>query len=332
MVEKKIKKTLSENKESIFGFFLGNVEGDIHRSIIFNEKMCPENIVENIIKALCSFTTESNIAKYATIELSRTKLTFVTYGDVVYILSHNIPKKATFLELIENLSELFQIKSRGKFFSSDPQQFFVGASAAFPKIMDEFFEEVKDTQKRLIENQEQKALKEKEKIEERKKIQKDKEEEQKKEQEKLENMVAEFFGEAKDEKKEKVVLEDETAIKAFKDASSGLQNSFSGIEHLIIVKHDEKVANIFFHDGKIEESFVEKTLQIIQMYLSQVLDLMKSDIPEENVIELPMDKKLVFTPMDEKHFLYIIAKSNVDLVLLIPVFTRIAKKLSLHFK
>ncbi|MCK4896828.1 MAG: hypothetical protein KAS47_08465, partial [Candidatus Heimdallarchaeota archaeon] len=140
-------KTLSEYSNLIFGFFLGDKEGNILKESVFNPDNCPQQILSNVLKAFCTFAEDTQISNKGTIELTKSKISFIKIQDITYVLNHNLPDKLIAETLIEQLSEIFEEKSKTRFYSGD-QRVFSGASAVFNKTTEEIFGDVISFQKR----------------------------------------------------------------------------------------------------------------------------------------------------------------------------------------
>ncbi|MHA1687707.1 MAG: hypothetical protein ACTSYD_15130, partial [Candidatus Heimdallarchaeaceae archaeon] len=92
---------IKENADAIYGVFLGNKYGVIYKEQVFNEQYCPLSILTNIINALCSFIEETHISDHATLQLSRTRVSFKKYKDAVFIIVHNISNTSKVFSLLE---------------------------------------------------------------------------------------------------------------------------------------------------------------------------------------------------------------------------------------
>ncbi|MHA1346094.1 MAG: hypothetical protein ACTSVO_02760 [Candidatus Heimdallarchaeaceae archaeon] len=318
-----IAQTLSDYSNLIFGFFLGDKEGNILKESVFNPDNCPQQILTNVLKAFCTFAEDTQISNKGTIELTKSKISFIKIQDITYVLNHNLPDKVIAETLIEQLSEVFEEKSKTKFYSSDPQRVFSGASAVFNKTTEKIFGEVISFQKRK---------------------------EQKKEAVSLElelvdvsinydeiAFLPQIVGERKDAQKIPKKLSSEgTKITKEESESSNDQklsavtfnilNSISGIEHLVFVEHDAETADLFYQNGKLDEDFVNKTLQICEKFLSDILEMLNDESLEKS-IDVTESYQIIFVLLNETNFFYAIAKKNVDAVLMSPVFERIAKRI-----
>jgi predicted regulator of Ras-like GTPase activity (Roadblock/LC7/MglB family) len=301
-----IKNILLSNAASIYGFFLGNSDGEILKERVFNDEFCPQLILKNVVKAICSFAEETKISNHGTIVLSRSSITFNKYLDIVFVLNHRISDTKEVKTLLKTIIEFFEEKSRSKFYSRNQSEVFSGASSAFEKVVDDLFKDVRAEQDKL-------------------------------KQKRQEIAAATKKGSSSEEelsittKEEILPLKEKSAGKGQKEVLTNLtyslRHSFKGISHLIIVEHDSTNAKVYFHDGELTEHYVDGTMEVIQKYLEDIIAIMK-DENLKNVIEIAEDYKLTFTPMDADHFLYIIAKKEVNLVLLSPILRRISSRIN----
>ena len=308
---------MAQHAPSIYGFFLGNKEGLILKEYIFNPEYCHKEILSNVVNAICSFAEDTRISDQGMIELSQSKISFVKIQDITYVLIHGLPDKKTADFLIDQISEIFEKKSRAKFHSDDPVQVFAGASAVFNSTVGELFSSV-------IEH-----------------IHKNKEKESIGFDLELVNIPLDFDEQIilpnelikptdkMDFSKQKVkqaTEEDFSKEEKLNSITFNILNSLPGIEHLVFVEHDEELSDLFFQNGKKSENLVNKTLTICEKYLSNILELME-DESIENAIEVTEKYQIIFVPLNEKNFMYAIATKSVDPVLLNPVFERISKRI-----
>ncbi|MHA1954615.1 MAG: hypothetical protein ACW96U_11795, partial [Candidatus Heimdallarchaeaceae archaeon] len=121
----------------------------IYKERIFNDELCHEQILANIVKAICSFAEETQVSDNGTIELSKSKISFVKIQDITYVLVHGLEEKKIADKLIGDISSIFEDKSRAKFHSEDPKQVFAGASAVFAEVVEELFKAVIEHNERL---------------------------------------------------------------------------------------------------------------------------------------------------------------------------------------
>ena len=296
---------------------MGNKEGLILKEYIFNPEYCHKEILSNIVNAICSFAENTNISDQGMIELSKSKISFVKIQDITYVLIHGLSEKEIADTLIEQISEVFEKRSRAKFHSEDPVQVFAGASAVFNSTVGELFTSV-------IEH-----------------MHKDKEKESIgldlelvdvpldfDEQIILPNEIIKTRDETEPSKEKTLETADEDLSKEDKlnSITFNILNSLPGIEHLVFVEHDEEESNLFFQNGKKSENLVNKTLTICEKYLSNILELME-DESVENAIEVTEKYQIIFVPLNEKNFMYAIATKSVDPVMLNPVFERISRRI-----
>lgn len=320
-----VNETLSEYSGLIFGFFLGDKEGNILKENVFNPDVCPQQILVNVVKAFCTFAEDTQISKKGTIELSKSKISFIKIRDITYVLNHNLPDKIIAESLIEQLSEVFEERSKSKFYSGDPQRVFSGASAVFGRTVNEIFTDVISFQKQR--SQEKNAVSVEfelvdvsinyDEIAFLPQITGDKKEIKappSSSNKKIDN-------EDKDQKEVETSQDEKLGAVTF-----NILNTIAGIEHLVFVEHDNEKANLFYHNGKLEEKFVNKTLKICEKFLSDVLEMM-TDESLENSIDVTDQYQIIFVYLDDSNFFYAIAKKNVDAVLMSPVFERIAKRI-----
>ena len=314
-----ITKTLSEYSNLIFGFFLGDKEGKILKENVFNPDNCPQQILSNVLKAFCTFAEDTQISNKGTIELTKSKISFIKIQDITYVLNHNLPDKTIAETLIEQLSKIFEEKSKTKFYSGDPQSVFSGASAVFNQTTEEIFSEVISFQKRKDKEKEAVSL----------------------ELELVDVSInyeeiaflPQIIGEKKapkklaSEKTKKTEEESESSIEQKLSAVTfNILNSIGGIEHLVFVEHDNETASLFYQNGKLDENFVNKTLKICEKFLSDILEMLNDESLEKS-IDVTESYQIIFVLLDKSNFFYAITKKNVDAVLMSPVFERIAKRI-----
>ena len=301
-----IKNILLSNAALIYGFFLGNSDGEILKERVFNDEFCPQLILKNVVKAICSFAEETKISNHGTIVLSRSSITFNKYLDIVFVLNHRISDTKEVKTLLKIIIEFFEEKSRSKFYSKNQSEVFSGASSAFEKVVDDLFKDVRAEQDKLKQKRQEIAVATK----------------------KESSSEEELFTSTKEEI---LPLKEKSAGKGQKEVLTNLayslRHSFKGISHLIIVEHDSTNAKVYFHDGELTEHYVDGTMKVIQKYLEDIIAIMK-DENLKNILEIAEDYKLAFTPMDADHFLYIIAKKEVNLVLLSPILRRISSRIN----
>jgi len=269
------------------------------------------------VNAICSFAEDTKISDQGMIELSKSKISFVKIKDITYVLIHGLPDKKTADSLIEQISAIFEKRSRAKFHSEDPVQVFAGASAVFTSTVGELFVSV-------IEHMHK--SKEKESIGfdlELVNVPLDFDE-----QIILPNEIIKTKDktEPSEKKSPKAVDEESSTEEKLNSITFNILNSLPGIEHLVFVEHEEEQSNLFFQNGKKSENLVNKTLTICEKYLSNILELME-DESVENAIEVTEKYQIIFVPLNEKNFMYAIATKSVDPVLLNPVFERISKRI-----
>ncbi len=318
-----ITQTLSEYSNLIFGFFLGDKEGKILKENVFNPDNCPQQILSNVLKAFCTFAEDTQISNKGTIELTKSKISFIKIQDITYVLNHNLPDKLIAETLIEQLSEVFVEKSKTKFYSGDPQSVFSGASAVFNQTVEEIFGDVVSFQKRKEQEKEAVSL----------------------EIELVDSSInydeiaflPQIIGEKIDEQeatkkiaskgKKKTKEESESSkVQKLNAVTFNILNSISGIEHLVFVEHDGKNTALFYQNGKLDEGFVNKTLKICEKFLSDILEMLNDESLEKS-IDVTESYQIVFVLLNESNFFYAIAKRNVDAVLMSPVFERVAKRI-----
>ena len=315
-------KTLSEYSNLVFGFFLGDKEGNILKESVFNPDNCPQQILKSVLKAFCTFAEDTQISNKGTIELTKSKISFIKIQDITYVLNHNLPDKTIAETLIKQISEIFEEKSKTKFYSSD-QSVFSGASAVFNQTTEEIFADVISLQKRKEQEKEAVSL----------------------ELELVDVSInydeiaflPQIIGEKKDTQEAPKKLASKGIKKTEEESESSKEqklsaitfnilNSISGIEHLVFVEHDTESAGLFYQNGKLDETFVNKTLQICEKFLSDILDMLNDESLEKS-IDVTESHQIIFVLLNENNFFYAIAKKNVDAVLMSPVFERIAKRI-----
>lgn len=306
IMSQQISSIINEYSDTIYGFFLGDKKGNLLKEEVFTSEYCTPMVLKNIAKALCSFATETNISDYGTIKLSKSKISFSRFGDIVYVLNHNIEKKETIRALLSDLATVFEERSRAKFFARSDKELFSGASAIFRKIVPDLFAPVLEYIKRA-----------KEEKEKQKKLEEDRKKKTKESK--------------KTEETRKIAL-DENQEKAIKKLLISLKTSFKDIEHVVLMKKKEEKVELFYAEGELTKGLVNETVRVINKYRSEVIDLLKDEDIAKNIIELTADYQLVFTDVDGQHFLYIIAKKTLDLVIMSSIFIRIANRISDELK
>ncbi len=305
---------VSENVADIYGFFLGNKDGIIYKETIFKKEKCPLDILTNVVKAICSFTEETKISDYGTIELSHSQISFRKIQDITYVLSHGINKRQTANRVIGLLAEEFEVRSRAKFHSSDPKQVFSGASAVYNQTIEMLFEPI------FKAPPSDKAEEKKKKHYPQLDLELD-----------LVNVPISFDDLMLDTSQSSKIKEEKPVEPLTKDqmlsaVTFNILNSISGIDHLVFVEHNQEKAEIFFHSGHLEESFIKKTLLICEKYLNNIMKIMK-DEEMENSIQITDKYQIIFVPIDESNFIYAVGTKEVDAVLMEPVFERIASRI-----
>lgn len=300
---------------------MGNKNGDIYKESIFKETLCPIDILTNVVKAICSFTEETKISDYGTIELSNSKISFRKIQDITYVLSHKIEKRKDANEVIGRIAEEFEERSRAKFYSSDPEQVFSGASAVYNQTVEMLFEPILKAP--------QSKKEDKSRLKNYPKLDFDLE---------LSNIPLSFDDlmidttitndevKSKEVKESKTKEEPLTKDQMLSAVTFNILNSIAGIDHLVFVEHNEEGTNIFFQSGHLEEDFIKKTLVICEKYLENIIKIM-NDEDMENSIEITAKHQIIFVPIDDRNFIYAVGTKAVDAVLMKPVFERIAKRI-----
>ncbi|MHA1408532.1 MAG: hypothetical protein ACTSSG_14295, partial [Candidatus Heimdallarchaeaceae archaeon] len=288
---------------------------------------CPLEILSNIVKAICTFAEETQVSNQGMIELSNSNISFIKIQDITYVLVHGLAKKKEADILIKKVSEVFESKSRAKFHSDDPKQVFSGASSVFSTTVNEIFSDVIEVQSKLVKENEFESKSTGKEFEDFElisvPIQFD-------ELELITLPKKEKSDKKKDQAKQKGDSEDKINQMSQKQklqaVTYNILNTIDGIEHLVFVSHKNNKANLFFENGKISTNLVDKTLQICEKFLEEIVRLMNND-ESENAIDVTETYQIIFVPLDEQNFMYAIAKKIVDPVLLQPVFERIAKRI-----
>lgn len=314
--------TISEYSNLIFGFFLGDKEGNILKESVFNPDICPQPILINVLKAFSTFAEDTQISKNGTIELTKSKISFIKIQDITYVLNHNLPDKKIAETLIEQLADIFEEKSKTKFYSGDPDRVFSGASAVFNKLVEEIFKDVKTVQKRKEQEKDAVSLELElldvsinyDEIAFLPQITVEKKDKQSK-------IKKENVKEDQSKKKDESSKEEKLSAVTF-----NILNSIGGIEHLVFVEHDQEKAKIFYQNGKLEESFINKTLQICEKFIDDILEMLNDESLEQS-IDVTDKYQIIFVLLDENNFFYAVANRNIDAVLMSPVFERIAKRI-----
>ncbi|MCG3221896.1 MAG: hypothetical protein H7641_11005 [Candidatus Heimdallarchaeota archaeon] len=292
----------------------------IYKERIFNDELCHEQILANIVKAICSFANETQISDNGTIELSKSKISFVKIQDITYVLVHGLKEKQIADKLIGDISSIFEEKSRAKFHSEDPRQVFAGASAVFAEIVEELFKVVIEHYDRLKAERDSMPTPISEVLVDMELIDMPMQYDEialvaktMKKKEKTDKKDAEVKGEVSQEQKLSAV-------------TFNILNSMEGIEHLVFVEHKENNTILRFQNGKLSEKIVNKTLGICQKFLEEILKIMK-DEDSENAIEVSEKYQIIFVPLNEDNFMYAVATKVADPVLLQPIFERIANRI-----
>ncbi len=292
----------------------------IYKERIFNDELCHEQILANIVKAICSFANETQISDNGTIELSKSKISFVKIQDITYVLVHGLKEKQIADKLIGDISSIFEEKSRAKFHSEDPRQVFAGASAVFAEIVEELFKVVIEHYDRLKAERDSMPTPISEVLVDMELIDMPMQYDEialvaktMKKKEKTDKKDAEVKGEVSQEQKLSAV-------------TFNILNSMEGIEHLVFVEHKENNTILRFQNGKLSEKIVNKTLVICQKFLEEILKIMK-DEDSENAIEVSEKYQIIFVPLNEDNFMYAVATKVADPVLLQPIFERIANRI-----
>lgn len=302
---------------------MGNKDGDIYKESIFREDKCPIDILTNVVKAICSFTEETKISDYGTIELSNSKISFRKIQDITYVLSHGIEERKEANNVIGHLAEEFETRSRAKFHSSDPEQVFSGASAVYKQTAEILFAPIYNATNEEKLNQPKK----------KKYPQLDVELDLIDVQVSFDDLMFDTSKtdtveqESVNEKeKPETAKEPLTKDQMLSAVTFNILNSITGIDHLVFVEHTQEDASLFFQSGHLEESFVNKTLAICEKYLDNIIKIMADD-DMENSIQITDKHQIIFVPIDESNFIYAIATKEVDAVLMKPVFERIASRI-----
>jgi hypothetical protein len=317
---KALSDNISEHVESIYGFFLGNKEGMIYKERIFNNELCHEQILANIVKAICSFADETQVSDNGTIELSKSKISFVKIQDITYVLVHGLEEKTFADELIGSISSIFEEKSRAKFHSDDPKQVFAGASAVFPELVDEIFYSVNEYYERKRIERENAPTPVSEVLVDMELI------DMPMQYDEI-ALVAKSLKRGKKGEKQEIETKGEISQEQKLSAVTfNILNSMEGIEHLVFVEHAEATTSLRFQNGQLSEDIVNKTLDICQKFLDEILKLMK-DEDSENSIDVSKKYQIIFVPLNESNFMYAIATKAADTVLLQPIFERIAQRI-----
>jgi hypothetical protein len=293
----------------------------IYKERVFDEELCHEQILSNIVKAICSFADETQVSDNGTIELSKSKISFVKIQDITYVLVHGLKEKNTADKLIGDISSIFEDKSRAKFHSEDPKQVFAGASAVFADTVEDLFKEVINYQDKKKAERESMPTPISEVLVDMELID-------------MPMQYDEIALIAKpikkhDEADDTAVVEEEEEVTQEQKLSAvtfNILNSMEGIEHLVFVEHNEDEALLRFQNGQLSEKIVTKTLGICQKFLEEILKIMK-DEDSENSIDVSEKYQIIFVPLNEDNFMYAIATKAADPVLYQPIFERIAKRI-----
>ena len=310
--------SISENAESIYGFFLGNKEGMIYKERIFNDELCHKQILTNIVKAICTFAEETQISDNGTIELSKSKISFLKIQDITYVLVHGMKEKEKADKLIKAISAVFEHKSRLKFHSDDPKQVFAGASSVFDDTVEELFISVIKYYNKMKEERESIPTPVSEVLVNMELID-------------IPMQYDELALVTKPRKKgqkvdEKESVEEVSQVNKLSAVTFNILNTMEGIEHLVFIEHIENETSLRFQNGQLSEKIVDKTLKICEKFLEEILKIMK-DEDSENAIEVSEKYQIIFVPLNESNFMYAVATKAADPVLLQPIFERIANRI-----
>jgi len=287
---------------------------------MFNDELCHEQILANIVKAICSFADETQVSDKGTIELSKSKISFVKIQDITYVLVHGLEEKKIADKLIEDISSIFEDKSRAKFHSEDPKQVFAGASAVFAEIVEELFEAVIEHNDRLKAERDSIPTPISEVLVNMELI------DMPMQYDEI-ALVAKTMKKGKEtDKKDEEVKGEVSQEQKLSAVTFNILNSMEGIEHLVFVEHKENDTILRFQSGQLSEKIVNKTLGICQKFLEEILKIMK-DEDSENAIDVSEKYQIIFVPLNEDNFMYAVATKAADPVLLQPIFERIANRI-----
>jgi hypothetical protein len=292
----------------------------IYKERIFNEELCHEQILTNIVKAICSFAEETEVSDNGTIELSKSKISFVKIQDITYVLVHGLEEKSVADKLINDISSIFEEKSRVRFHSEDPKQVFAGASAVFPEIVEELFNavikhyEIVKAEKDSMPTPVSEVLINMELID------------MPMQYDEIALVTKPTKKKKKADAKEETIQEEVSQEQKLRAVTFNILNSMEGIEHLVFVEHKENSTLLRFQNGQLSEKIVNKTLGICQKFLEEILKIMK-DEDSENAIEVSEKYQIIFVPLNEDNFMYAVATKAADPVLLQPIFERIANRI-----
>ena len=320
---KDVQSKVNTHKDKIYGFFLGNEDGIIFKHRIFNKELCPESVLENVVSSVCSFLRETDLSDRGSITLSNSLISFIRIKDVTYVISHGIAEIKEVYEILNEIADIFEDRSKRRFHSGSENQLFSGASASFSEVVEEVFREIIIAQQRKVmyeetveTDAEEIILSDLEIVDfpvfvsgESKTEQISKEKEEK------------AATEGKEEKVKPVSKEDH-----LRSISYNILNSLSGIKHLVFIEHADNKAKMFFEYGEIEEKIVQQTVSICEKFLKEIIELM-GDKEEKSAIEVSKKYQIIFVPLNETNFMYAIATKSIDPVIMEPVFERIARRI-----
>ena len=292
----------------------------IYKERIFNDELCHELILANIVKAICSFAEETKVSDNGTIELSKSKISFVKIQDITYVLVHGIEEKKIADKLIGDISSIFEDKSRARFHSDDPQQVFAGASAVFADVVEELFKAVIEYYERLKAERDNIPIPFSEVLVNMELI------DMPMQYDEIALVAKTTNKKEKADKKDAVIKEEVSQEQKLSAVTFNILNSMEGIEHLVFVEHKENDTILRFQNGQLSEKIVNKTLGICQKFLEELLKIMK-DEDSENAIEVSEKYQIIFVPLNEDNFMYAVATKTADPVLLQPIFERIANRI-----
>ncbi|NPD89622.1 MAG: hypothetical protein HGN29_12965 [Asgard group archaeon] len=289
----------------------------IYKERIFNKELCHEQILANIVKAICSFADETQVSDNGTIELSKSKISFIKIQDITYVLVHGLEEKKVADKLIGDISKIFEDKSRAKFHSDDPKQVFAGASAVFAEIVEELFKAVIKHYEQLKAERESIPTPVSEVLIDMELI------DLPMQYDEIALVAKTMKKGKKADKKDKLIQEEVSQEQKLSAVTFNILNSMESIEHLVFVEHKENNTVLRFQNGQLSEKIVNKTLGICQKFLEDILKLM-GDEDSENAIEVSEKYQIIFVPLNENNFMYAVATKAADPVLLQPIFERIA--------
>ena len=292
----------------------------IYKERIFNDELCHEQILANIVKAICSFAEETQVSDNGTIELSKSKISFVKIQDITYVLVHGLEEKKIADKLIGDISSIFEDKSRAKFHSEDPKQVFAGASAVFAEVVEELFKPVIEHNERLKAERDNIPTPISEVLVDMELI------DMPMQYDEIALVAKTTKKRETTDKKDAVIKEEVSQEQKLSAVTFNILNSMEGIEHLVFVEHKENTTVLRFQNGQLSEKIVNKTLGICQKFLDEILKIMK-DEDSENAIDVSEKYQIIFVPLNEDNFMYAVATKAADPVLLQPIFERIANRI-----